>query len=112
MTTDTIDPRDARLIELESLQALPEGAMKKAATAVMRTHLRVTDDGRVLTPDGETPAQLAEKLSADPDYAAVFGGSNGTGGGAPSWEGKKYSEMTRREKIEYLGEKYGDKDNE
>lgn len=96
-----------RLIELESLQALPEGAMKKPATAVMRRHLRVTDDGRVRTADGKTPAELAEKLGADPDYAPVFGGSNGTGGEQPSWQGKSYADMNTKEKIEYNRAIYG-----
>lgn len=45
-----------------------------------------------------------------PRETGAGGGGSGAGGGGgtrPSWEGKKYSDMTKKEKIEYNRAKYG-----
>ena len=80
----------------------------------LESRLTVLEDGdnytvRVLESDGKMSAKtiddLEKEVVADPQYAAIIIGSQASGGGAgpggaPSAGGKKFSEMTEKERID------------
>lgn len=96
MTDTTTDPRDRRIADLEAELAVAgidiDPKFREAAHALAKTRAA---DGKSR---GDVQEELTELFGA--------GSANGTGE-TPSWEGKKYSEMSLKEKISYNRAKYG-----
>lgn len=72
----------------------------RVAEELLKAKLRANEAGEIVAPGGQSPETYVESLKADPDFSALF--PNGTAEQtSPSWEGKKFSEMTQAEQIEY-----------
>lgn len=104
MSDDRMKALEAKIVNAEADRALQSAGLP---AGVLRPHvaryLHVTDGGEVRTSSGQTADAVIEALRKDPELAPVFGSDDER----PSWEGKKFSEMTIEEKAQYTQEKYG-----
>jgi hypothetical protein len=69
---------------------------------VLADRIEVTEEGRVQGADGRSVWDSLQDLQSDPEHAAAFVRLR------PSYESKKWAEMTPDEKVEYTGRKYAD----
>ena len=101
------DPIRDKLLDAQCRHALRvAGANEELGLPLLRAYMRVDDDGTVQADDGRTPAQVVEALRKDSRYGPLFGESASDEGERPSWEGKKYRDMTLDEKVEYTAATY------